>query len=291
MAGDGPADTGFNDFQDPEKINTDAGCSNFNSICDFPNGLIRQTEKGIYHLDGSLTDRYIGAPAEAYNDKTITSANLIADRNLVIFTTNETEAIVYDYFHDQWGTYTGHAANDALIWKDQSYVFLKSTGEMLRENRNSFKDNSGAVALKLTTAWLSLSGVLGFQRVYKFLMLAEYKSPHILVVRVGYDFSPAWTQTIVFSPVSGLSINTYGYLTYGSITPYGGSNGSYQLLSRLTRQKCQAIRFQIEELVTSATEGSQEGLVITSMALEVGMKRGTNKLRELQKVAALQGAS
>jgi hypothetical protein len=290
--GDGPTDTGqLNDFPEPEKINTDAGCSTFNSITDFPNGLIRKTEKGIYHMNGSLQDTYIGSDVEQFNSTTITSASLISDTNQIVFTTSDDVALVYDYFFGQWSTFTGHAANDGLVWKDQTYVFLKSNGIMLSQNTSAFKDASGPVPLKLTTAWISMAGVHGFQRVYRLLMLAEYKSNHLLTVRVGYDFNENWDQTIMFNPVTGLDVNTYGDGTYGQITPYGGATGAYRLMSRLSRQKCQAIRFQFEEVITSATSGTQEGLTIASMGLEIGVKSGATKLRAVQTVASSQGSS
>jgi hypothetical protein len=293
IAGDGPDDTGVtNAYGEPERISSDNGIETFNSLVTYPGGILRKTTKGLYHLNPSLGDAYLGAPVEAFNDKTITSANLIPNSNQVRFTTSDGSALVYDYFFDQWGTATRHAARDGVIWKNSTFVFLKSSGEVLAESLGTYKDNGSPVGLKLTTAWLSMAGVLGFQRVYMFSMLADYKSPHTLLVRVGYDFSPAWEQIIVFNPATGLEINTYGSgATYGSVSPYGGSNSTYRLRSKLTKQKCQSIRFQIEELVTSATEGSQEGLVLTAMALEVGVKQGLTKLRAGQTVASATGGS
>lgn len=294
LAGDGPPDTGdTNLFNEPELINTDTGCSNWNSLVYMPSGLMRKTDKGIYILKSNLSDEYIGAEVEDFNSLTITSAALKATANQVRFTTLEGVCLVYDYYFNQWGTFANFAANDAVVWRNQDYVLFKANGKVFKENNSTFKDAGSSVPIKLTTSWIALDGVLGFQRAYWLSLLAEYKSPHTLLVRVGYDFAPGWLHTIVFNPDTALPSNTYGDgATYGSSTPYGGNDGGVYLLeSRLTRQKCQSIRFQIEELVTSATDGSQEGLTLAAFALEIGVKTGGSFTRAANRSPASTGGS
>jgi hypothetical protein len=292
QTGEGPPDTGdLNQFSEPELINSDTGCSNWNSIVDMPAGVMRKTDKGIYSLGSNLVDEYVGAQVEAYNSETITSANPRSDANQVRFTTAAGPCLVYDYFTSQWSTFTGFKANDAFIWRNRDYVLLRDNGAVLKENTTIYKDNGASAPLKVTTGWIGLAGVMGFQRVYWLNFLGEYKSSHKLIVRVGYDFSDSWSQSIIFDPDEELDVNVYGDgATYGSISPYGGNDGCvYRFRSRLTRQKCQAVRFQIEELVSSSTDGTQEGLVLTALALEVGMKRGTQKLKTAQTRPASTG--
>ena len=293
MAGDGPPDTGdTNLFNEPELINTDTGCSNWNSLVYMPSGIMRKTDKGIYLLRSNLSDEYIGAEIEGFNGLTITSANLRSTANQVRFTTLEGVALVYDYFVNQWGTFGYYKANDSIIWKNFEYVLLRADGKVYMED-SGYKDAGSSVPIKATTSWIALDGVLGFQRVYWLSLLAEYKSPHTLLVRVGYDFAPGWLHTIVFNPDTALPTNVYGDgVTYGSSTPYGGNDGGVYLLeSRLTRQKCQSIRFQIEELVTSATEGSQEGLTLAAFSLEIGVKTGGSYTSSSNRSPASTGGS
>ncbi len=262
MTGEGPNNDGSqNDYGNgPVLITTDVGCTNANSVATTPVGIVFKSAKGIYLLDRSGGAQYIGGPVEAYNSKTITSANLISTINQVRFTTSEDTMLVYDYFAQQWSTFTGLAALDATNWND-SYVVLRTDGYALQETSGIWTDNGAFVKLNLTTSWLALAGIQNFQRVWRTLILGSYKGPHVINLQFGYDYNPAFTQTASFD----------GYAVVGSSPTYV----PYQFRVHLTQQKCEAIRINIYDTQSAPYN---EGFDISSLNLEVGVKQAAYKL-------------
>lgn len=281
--GDGPDNTGFGGvFAQPEFVSADVGCINPQSLASLPGALTFKSAKGIYILDSSLSVNYFGAPVENYNSEKITSAVLKPDSNQIRFTTLAGACLVYDYFFQQWSVFTNHEANDATIWNDK-YVYLRETGDVLIETAGVYKDDGAPYHLKVGTAWLSMAGINGFQRAYRFALLGEYKTDHILQIKAGFDFSGSLQTVMNFDSKTALDIKTFGEDSpFGSGSPYGGDNISYRVRGHLPRQKCQSIRFVIEELSTSASAGSGEALTLSGMTLLVGVKSAITKLKSAQ---------
>lgn len=286
--GDGPNNAGQGgDFAEPQFITADVGCSDNKSIVRVPSGLMFKSKKGIYQLTSAVQLEYIGASVEDYNDMKVTSATLKSDINQIRFTLLDGPCLVYDYYFGQWSTFTNHSANDALIWKN-TYCILRTNGSVYQENLSTFQDDHSSYRLKLQTGWIAIDSQVGFQRVYKFAILGEYKSKHKLRIRVYYDYSTASQYEYIFDPDTALDISAYGDGSpYGADTYYGGPNNSFRFTARLDRQKCQAIKFDIEDITVASTEGSQEAYTITAMGLMVGAKGTLGKFQPSQQVPSV----
>lgn len=275
VTGNGPTDAGTDDdFTKPQAVPSDVGCNNPNSVVLTPAGLMFKSNKGIYLLDRSLTVTYIGAPVEDYNDLTITGSSLVPNTNQVRFITSDGSALVYDYLFGQWSTFTNHEGEDCVIW-DTRFVFLKSNGKVFKETPDTFTDDNQAIKLRLVTSWLSMAGIQGFQRAYRLMILGDYKSDHKLIVKVGYNFNEYFTQEVTIDTGSLLDNPTYGEDSpYGDSEVYGGEYRLYQFRIHLQTQKCQSIRFSIEDF---QLDNFGEGFSISNFALEVGAKKGLYK--------------
>ncbi len=279
IVGQGPDSTGAqNDYGNAQLITSDSGCINANSIVQTPVGVMYQSEKGIYLMGRNLSVEYIGAPVEYYNSATITSAQLIATTNQVRFTMADNETcLMYDYYMKQWSTFTNHNAVDAVIFENE-FTYLNPDGMVLQETPGLFTDNGNFIKLKATTSWLSMAQLQGFQRCYRALFLGNYISPHQLLVGVAYDFDPTQVQQDYVNAGSLFSLTNYGEDSpYGGGSPYGGQFPLYQFRFDFERQQCTAIQFTMED-VQSSNFG--EGLSLSGFNLTVGMKKGTNKLRQ-----------
>jgi hypothetical protein len=280
VVGQGPENTGINnDLSDAILITTDVGCVDPRSIVGSPFGLLFKSRKGIYLIDRSLAVQYIGAAVEAYNDDTITSATLVADTNQVRFTLESGVTLVYDYFVQQWGVFTNQNAVDSLVWQSKT-MLLRADGKVLQETSGVYTDDGQPIHLKLATSWFSFAQVQGFQRVRRAQLLGAWKSPHQLKISVCYDFDDTVVQEVLVSPTTPT--------TFGGSSPYGagGYGGQFQLYQwriDLARQKCQAVKFIIEDL--PSVTGSGEGLSLSSLAFEVGAKQGLNKVPASQIVS------
>jgi hypothetical protein len=272
ISGQGPTATDEqNDLSDAVLITTDAGCIDPRSVVGTPVGVMFQSAKGIYLIGRSLSVDYIGAAVEAYNNEVVTSATLLNKESQVRFTLQNGKTLVFDYFVQQWSVFTGQYAFDALIW-DGAYAMLRTNGRVLKETPGVWTDAGSSYALKATTSWLSFTNVQGFQRVRRAQILGQWYSAHNLQVDVCVDFDDTIVQSAVVTPTTPS--------TFGGVSPYGSGvyGGTFQLYQwriDLARQKTQAVKFTIQDLPT-ATAG--EGMSLSSIAFEVGAKKGLNKV-------------
>jgi hypothetical protein len=254
MVGDGPAPTGSqNDFSDPQLITTDVGLKDVRSVVQMPLGLMFKSTKGIYLLDRSLNATYIGADVDAYNSDVVVSANLMPDRNEVRFEMLSGVTLVYDYFYQQWSVFTGINAVGAATWNG-TYIYMNSTGHTLQETPGVYTDNGAFIKLKLVWGWLSFAQLQGYQRLWKILVLGQYKSAHQLQVTVYQDFKNTGGQVSVF--------------TVPTSPPY-------QIRFFPTNQLCEAVQVTVED---NQSSNFGEGYSISGLAFEVGVESGLQRV-------------
>ena len=282
ITGNGPTATGSqDDFSPPQIITGDVGCSNTNSLVLMPLGLMFQSNKGIYLLNRSLETVYIGADVEAYNDLTITSAELIQNENQIRYLTSDGRCLIYDYFYGKWSTWTNHSGNGATIWNaNGNYVYLRSDGRIFEQSATSYKDDNDPIEMSITTSWVKTNGIQGFQRIRRAFVLGDFKSTHTLQLEIGHDYQTYFNEKHLFNQTNDLEI-----LEYGDSTPYGTegffgtssgvADGVYQFRAHCKKQKCQSVRFRISD-VEEANPG--EAYSISSLMLEVGVRSNTMKL-------------
>lgn len=275
VTGDGPNNLGQQDtFTIPEVSSTDLGCIDPGSVVYAPVGVMFKSRKGIWLLSKGLAVQYVGDRVEAFNSQTITSAQIVGELNQVRFITNESRALVFNYNLNKWATFENHGGLSSTVIEND-YYYVRENSAIYKEDRESFSDASSTIKLKFETGWLSLAEMQGFQRIYYALLLASFKTPHKLKVRVAYDFVDAWVQEEIINPEDFLSNERYGEsTTYGSDSPYGGNGNLYQIRVFMKRQKCQAIKISIEDL----QDETGEGLSISSVTLRVANKGTENKV-------------
>ena len=294
MSGEGPDATGNNSlFTLPQLVTADVGCTLPESICLSPLGLMFKTNKGIYLLDRSLNCTYKGANAEGFNSLKTSAAVLVDGVNQIRFTTANGPALIYDYYFDQWGTFTNtYGSNptfnafDAVAWQQvpyqaftmttsaipSIYTYLDSSGIVHVETPGVYLDNLTAVAMFIQTAWIKLSNLQGFVKIPWITALGRWFSNHVLQIGVAYDYNETVQENRLYNP--GLGTEVYGTGIYGIESPYGGVPGSaYQFRFRPNTMKCQAIQFTFTE--QQATNGA--GFALSGLTLQAAMMRGPFK--------------
>ena len=274
VVGDGPNNLGVpaDGFSKPTLLSSDVGAVDQCTVVMMPKGLMFKSNKGIYLLDRSGQVSYIGAPVEQWNSYAVTSGVLVEDRNQVRFTLDGGPCLVYDYFFEQWSTFTNYAASDGVSWQG-NYMHLKSTGIVGREVVDQYVDNVSNVKLRLETAWIKMNTLQGFQRVYSLRLLGNYASEHILQSKIFYDYQDYYADSCLFYTSGTLASDVYGSVSpYGSSgSVYGGTDSVYQFKHFPTTQQCQAVKFIFEDVI-SGTPG--ESFSINEVALDVGIKKG-----------------
>jgi len=276
LMGEGPNNLGEQDnFSPIELISADVGCINQNSVVLIPKGLLFQSNKGIYLLDKSLNTSYIGDAVEAYNDLEVKSVTYIPTKNLVIFLTAQ-ESLVYDYYNEQWSIYTNHSGISSTFLNN-FYYYIRSDNNIFK-SASHYTDNGSAILLKVVTDWLNFAGVQGYQRVYRALILGEFKSPHKLTIEAAYDFNESFKESKTIDSSDNYTQSIYGETaTYGSESPYGGGNVNYQIRLDFVKQKCESIKLRISE---SQENNFGEGLELSNLLLLIGLKQTEFKLQQ-----------
>jgi hypothetical protein len=272
ITGNGPDNTGANnDFSDPVFITSTVGCDNQQSIVFTPNGIMFQSDKGIWLLGRDLSTIYIGAAVEDFNSYEVLSAENIPGTNQVRFALSNGTTLVYNYFFGQWGTFEGVASVSSTIFQGL-HTFINSYGDAYQENPGSFLDGTNPVLMGFTTGWLNVAGLQGFQRVYWMNFIGKYISPHQLVLRIGYDYNSSPTQLTPVSPDNYAA--PYGDdPLYGSTYVYGGSTPLEQWEVFFQRQKCQSIQISIDEIFDPSFDTvAGEGLTLSGINLMYGIK-------------------
>ncbi len=276
VTGQGPSSNGLNnDFSQPQIVPTGAGCVDPNSVVTMPNGLLYKSEKGYYLLGRNFEAKYIGAEVEAFNSANCTSSQLLINDNEVRLTLDNNIMLLYDYYYGQWSTIPNVSAVSSAFFQNQ-FCYVQSNGLVLQEDPNIWTHNGNVRRIKFTTSWLSMAALQGFQRVYKMLVLGTYLSPHKLKLNVAINFNPNYIQEEYINATNLLSNPAYGIDSpYGAGTPYGGQDQTYQWRIYMSKQKCQAVQFTLEEIPMMPYG---EGVAFSALTLELGGKKGVFKV-------------
>jgi hypothetical protein len=106
----------------------------------------------------------------------------------------------------------------------------------------------------MRTGWISFNQIQGFGRAYRFALLGESRDKHTLTVKVYYDYDDS------------ASVDTYTFTTSSA------TDAVLQFRAHLSKQKCQAVKFEIYDADNSASVG--DGFAIDQITIEVGTKKG-----------------
>ena len=219
----------------PLRIPGNIGLTDYQAIAEFTDGIIFKSARGFYLIDRGLNISYIGAPVEYFNSVNITSSVLMTQYNQIRFTSTSGTCLVYDYFWKEWYVYTNILATSSTNWEG-SFVFAKSNGTFFKENSASWQDVSTPIVSKVLTSWLDVSGVQGYQRFYRGLILGEYRGTHTLKVSVATDYKPYYDEqfNMATSVLTGTVTNDASY--YGDYAT-GSTDSVYQFQFRPKNQK------------------------------------------------------
>ena len=263
--GDGPNDLGQGATYRAQLVTSEQGCLGPKGVISTPKGVMFHNAAGIYMVTRSLQIEFAGARVEdTTTNRTVHGAALVPDRTQVRFMlSGGNYAVVYDYLLDVWYRFTNHqscAGGSCEMWKG-NFSFLNAGGAMKVQNAGYLDDYAAGtgnyIPTTLETAWIKSGDVEGLQRVYKALVLGELIVGHTLTINVGFDYDSAYTDTKTWTPAELAALPRY------------------QLEIRPSRQRCQAMRFRIQDTGTPPAES--QGYIMTYLMLEVGIQQGLYK--------------
>lgn len=282
--GIGPDNTGNNNqFSEPVFITSTVGCVNGKSIVFMPNGLMFQSDKGIWLLGRDLSTTYIGSPVETYNTAEVLSALNIPATNQVRFTLNTGITLMYDYFYGQWGSFVGIPGISSTLYQSL-HTYVNEAGEVFQETPGRYLDKTRPVLISFITGWMNLAGIQGLERAYSFFMIGQYISPHRLQVQMAYDYANGPSQTVYITP-DNYSLPWGGEQLWGSGAYWGGQPTLEQWQVYFNQQKVQSFQISIQEVFDPSFDTVPgAGLTISGITLVVGAKKGNPTLKASRSV-------
>jgi hypothetical protein len=303
--GSGPNSAGENStYSEPQEVPTPVGCLDARSVLRMPQGLMFKAQGGFYLLGRDLSVKYIGDGVKAYDGYTVVSATLMQDRQECRFeaafspgVSGDGVVLVFSYLLDQWsvffrGTSALHptGAADAIWWPAISqYAWLATLngavltsglfsdiplfnpdGSYTGANPDDFVGVSSQGVFGIaTTAWLKASALEGFQRVRRLYITGSTPfSGQDALVTISVAFNDDATLPGAYSVATNISSFT--------------NTAAIDLRHKLQLQKCKSVRFTFSCVPQSSAIAGFGG--IQAMALEIGFKRGVNKLPSGQTV-------
>ena len=285
IGGTGPDNTGANSqYTQPIFIASTVGSALQNSIALIPQGLVFQSDKGIWLLGRDLSTNYIGAPVENYTQTALVETTIVVPgTNQVRFTMNSGVTLMYDYYFQQWGTFTGIPGISSIVYQGL-HTFLNPYSQIQQETPNKYLDITNPVLMQFSSSWIALAGIEGYQRAYFLFILGEYLSPHKVILDVAYDFNPTNTQQVIITP-DNYSAPFGSDVVYGASPVYGGSSQVEQWRMILQNQRCQSIQVTMKEIFDYSSGLSPgAGLTLSGMSLIVGAKKGYVPLSKFKTV-------
>lgn len=252
VQGDGPNELGQNDsFTQPEIITGDVGCISHASIQVIPDGIIFQSDKGIWLLSRGLSFNYIGAGVDDFSQSKVISSVVNSSESEVRFYTENGMCLIYNYVTSQWSTSEQYCISADTL----NGEIITSNGYDIRKDGGFLNSLSQPFSMTVKTPWFKTSSIQGFARIWTAKILGKFKSAHKLRVRVFYDYD---------------SVNYDEYIRNPKAT-----DKQYQYEIHLKRQKCEAIQFEVSDIDQA---GTMESMALTGITLEAGIRKGSFKL-------------
>lgn len=262
-------------YSQPIFVTSVVGSTNQQSLVLTPGGVMFQSDKGIWIVRRDLQTDYIGAPVERFNASTVTSAQVIPDTNYVVFTLNTGEILMYDYYVGQWGIFKGAQAISSCIYNGL-HTLLTPQGLILQETPGQFLDGSNPVLMTLVSSWINLASLQGYQRFYEMTLLANYLSPHKILVGVAYDYNPSLYHQSTLQPQN---FSPSAPSPFGVPTPVGSLFSREQWRIHAKQQLCQSFQITLQE-VFDPTLGTLAGagFTLSGFNCKIGVKKATRPI-------------
>ena len=269
LDGDGPSVTADGKYYTPRIVSNSMGALKGSPTLYTDIGLFFQNPRGIHAITKEGI-KYIGSPVESILG-TSRIMDIIQDQatSTIRFLLN-TSVLVYNYVFGQWSHFTfSTLGSDRFVGmgnNDGEITLVTDSNKFWKES--GYKLGTSYLVMKMRTGWISLNGIQGFSRAYRFSLLGKSRDKHILTIKIYYDYDDS------------VAVDTYTFSTTVSTT-----DALLQFRAHLSKQKCEAIKFEIYDADNSSTTG--DGFVIENIALEIGSKRGIFRMTQQNTIGSV----
>lgn len=267
----GPDNFGRGNFS-PVKFATKKGATTHFGTILTDVGLAYWNEGGPYLLTGNSAIVNISdAIRPLAINLTPTGVTLNPQKQEVVWFTDTGDALLWDYkAGNRWAKWTGlkvNAASRSALAMDRGKLFI--------ENSEIYSDGGQTYTFSFKSAQLRAEQLLsGYVLLRRYGIVGEFMGEHILTIRVYYNGSPLWEESVSWEPDTRTYFtiaSDYGNLTAAQVDAIQvlDKSGNYSFNKRAQRQNCQ--RFQLEFL-DNAPDGPSYSPI--SLEFELGARPG-----------------
>ena len=268
VSGSGPNIIGQGSFAEPRLFASDQGAVSGTAHTDSPLGVFYQADRGIYLIGRDLSVNYVGTGVEdTVGVKLAVSMVRHDDDNTVRImlqaaspgSSGADRYCIFNYYYKQWVTYeigyqsSAHQVDE--IYDGTSFQRLTADGKQYKQSTTDFRDNNTAGSLviydaEIMTGFISPSGLMRKDRIYRYMILGSFLGSHTLEVEVYNDYSGEEGDP---SQEDSTSISS-------------APAGLYLYRAHLENQKSRSIQLLIK------LNGTTSCASIEGIALEVGVR-------------------
>jgi len=277
VSGPGPDILGQGKFTEPRLFASGQGALPGAAHTDSPLGVFYQTERGLHLIGRDLSISYIGAAVEdTVGSKTAVSmTRRDADNAVRIMLQSASPGssgndiyCVYNYYYKQWATYNiayqSSAHQVGEVYDKTSFQRLTADGRIFTQSTTVYQDRNSAgsalvdYGMTVTTGFISPTGLLKKDRIYRVMLLGEYLAAHTLRVDVYNDYDDATSNQTETKTISSAPAGAYLYRAH------------------LSKQKSRAVKLSV--LIGGATQA----MTLAGFALEVGMRPDKTSFKTIE---------
>jgi len=229
------------------------GCVNPKSVILTPKGLAFQSSKGIYLILRNQELSFIGEGPFDARTTTIIGGYVDETRSELHYVLSTGAEWVFNWQDNLWTVFTSIATPYSVTLQGSTPVILTAAGTYILDS-----SSVEVIPITMTTDWLSLTGIQGYQRVRNVELLLEYVASHTLQVDLYTDYDE--TTAVQTSTIAS-----------SAITPAVVVGKAFQVRIHVQNQKCEAIKIKLSSAVA--------GWKISGITLEVGSKLNDYKPR------------
>ena len=268
VSGRGPDRLGAGAFPAPRLFASGQGAKPGAAHTDSPVGIFYQGERGIYLVGRDMSINYIGASVEDRTSKLAVNMLRHDPTNEVrIMLSNagtssgSDQYLIYNYYFQQWSrytiAYTSSAHQIAEVYNGSSFQRLTADGKQWEQSTTVFQDNSTNYDMVVDTGFISPSGILKKDRVYRFMYLGEYMGAHEAEAQIYVDYKTGDEASPTLNITQAPS-DIYLYRVH------------------MPSQKNRAIRIKL------VLSGSTEAARLNGIAFEVGIRPESTNFKTSQ---------
>lgn len=250
--GDGPSDNLVGQWSTPTAVVQGMGCIEARSILETTQGVIYQSQEGLYLIDKSLQNQFIGRPLYK-NEGTIRAAVYDASKNCAYFLTT-TKLWVFYFTNPAWYEWT--IPNPIDLVMSNGVLYLATTTKLLKQTAGVYQDDSTSYEQTVKLGQFQFAGIQGYQRLYRLLVTGRKTS--------DADSTNITAKVYINGNTSETDTKTIAHTT-------AISGNRFEIEIRPSIQKCETMELELTQ--TAATSGMR----LSAVTAEVGGLTGAGK--------------